>query len=311
MKKLIEQAIDEPEVKYSAAGIIMRKGDGNVDELLMIQRAKTDYWPLEWEFPRGSCEKGKDKRLRDCAIREIKEETGLDVKPLKLIDKYVHKKDGVTTYCFNYVCKMLKPDQEVRLSKEHKGYKWISEVGEVELMATPEQKKTINKVLNNERSIVSYPRHQKVAENLDFYLGSIQQEVAAAAIPAVVPAAASGIGSAVGGALSTAAGTLLPIYFSALLIKLAVDVYKNNFTKAAKKCKGYAAGEKQICMLRAQISGKKAALNKLQTNINKCKKDRNPQECNGKISAKIQNMQQEIGYLFNREKELRGAPPTR
>jgi hypothetical protein len=91
---------------------------------------------------------------------------------------------------------------------------------------------------------------------------------------------------------------------------MAADVYKNNFTKAAKKCKGYAAGEKQICMLRAQISGKKAALNKIQSNIDKCSKAKSPEQCRGKLSTKIQTMQQEIGYLMQRENELRGKAPA-
>lgn len=287
MKKILEDT--KVKIRYSAGGLILREGDGGVEELLMIQRSKDDFYPNQWEFPRGGCDSEKEKTLRDCAIREIKEETGLDVKPLKLIDKiryirHTGKEGKRITICYNYKCKMLNPNQEVRLSKEHQGYKWISEVGEVELMAQPEQKKTIQKVLNDERSIVSYPVHQKTEENVNFYLSSINNEEK----------------------VDEQVAALLPIYFSALLLKMAADVYKNNFSKNARKCKGYAAGEKQICMLRAQISGKKAALNKIQTNINKCDKDKNPEQCRGKLSEKIQTMQQEVGYLIQREKELRG-----
>jgi 8-oxo-dGTP pyrophosphatase MutT (NUDIX family) len=291
-------------VKYSAAALIIKKGDGNVDELLMIQRAKNDMWPNEWEFPRGGCEPEKDKSLKDCIIREVKEETGLDVKPIKFIvkEKLEGENENEVTYCYNYVCKMLKPDQEIHLSREHRAYKWISEVGEVELMATPDQKKIIQRVLNNERSIVSYPRHQKVEEGLDFYLKSIQEQ-ASAVVPNVISQAAP---VAAKGMLASATSTLLPIYFSFLLLKMAADVYKNNFTAAAKKCKGYGAGEKQICMLRAQTSAKKASLEKLQTNIDKCNKDKAPENCRAKIGQKIQALQQEIGYLMQREKELRG-----
>ncbi len=312
IKRLIEASIENntrvKKIKYSAGGLILRKGDGGVNEILLIQRSEKDFWRLVWEFPRGGCEEGKDKSLRDCMVREVKEETGLDVKSLRFIDKtkYIRQVEGgrIITFCYNYVCKMLEPDQEVRLSKEHQAYKWISEVGEVELMATPEQKKTIQRVLNDERSIVSYPRHQKVEENLDFYLGSIQKEDVFSGILAGTPAGVAGVTAKAG--LLAMAPSLLKVYFAALLIKMAVDAYKNNFSKAAKACKGYAAEEKRICMLRAQITGKKAGLTKLQTNIDKCSKDKNPEGCRIKVSQKIQKMQQEVGYLMQRETELRG-----
>jgi len=291
MRQLIEQIVNTT-VKHSAGGIIKRKGDGDVDEILMIQRAKKDRYPNQWEFPRGGCETGKDKRISDCMIREVKEETGLDVKPLKLVDKvrYIRHEgtnSKIVTICYNYVCKLLDPNQEVRLSKEHQSYKWISEVGEVELMASPEQKKTIQKVLNTERSIVSYPKHQKTEENINFYLESLDADP-----------------------VDEQVGMSLPVYFSALLLKMAVDVYKSSFTRAARECKGYAAGEKQICMLRAQITAKKASLTKLQTNVDKCNKDKNPETCRAKVGQKIQTMQQEIGYLMQRQKELRGKAPV-
>lgn len=303
MKKILEQIVNKPKVKYGAGAIILKKGDGNVDEVLMIQRAKNDVKPNIWEFPRGGCELGKDKSLRDCIVREVKEETNLDVKPVKLVDKYKVVIDDVIKYGYNYVCKMINPNQEVRLSNEHQDYRWVSEVGEVELMAgVPEQKRTIQKVLNSERSIVSYPRHQKIEEKLGHYLGAIQEDVTAG-LPALTAKAAGGAAAAAG---TSIVPYLLPAYFSALLLKMAFDVYKNNFTKAAKACKDYAKGEKQICMLRAQTSAKKLALEKLQGSIDKCSKDRNPEQCRAKVGEKIQTMQQEIGYLMQRQQELRG-----
>ena len=286
MKKILEQIVDKQKVEYGTGALILKRGDGNVQEILLIKRAKNDIKPNIWEYPRGGCEPEKDKSLRDCIVREVKEETNLDVKPLKLVDKYRVVIDGVTKYGYNYVCKMINPNQEVRLSKEHQEYRWVSEVGEVELMVgVPEQKRTIQRVLNNERSIVSYPRYQKIEEKLDHYLGAINEQ--------------EEINEQVG-------AYLLPAYFSALLLKMAFDVYKNNFTKAAKACKDYAKGEKQICMLRAQISAKKAALEKLQGSIDKCTKDRSPEQCRAKVGEKIQTMQKEVGYLMQRETELRG-----
>jgi bis(5'-nucleosidyl)-tetraphosphatase len=310
MKNMLEQAIGDPviEKRHVAAGVILRKTDGDVDEVLLIQRAKKDFWPHQWEFPKGHCEPGKDKHLRDCAVREIKEETGLDVKPGDLIDKYKYVRlehnKKIISICYNYKCRLLNPNQEVRLSKEHEAFKWVSEVGEVELMTTPEQKKTIQKVLNRERTIVSYPVHKKTEESVDFYLNTLHQEDVMSGILAGTGAGATGIAAKAG--LMAVAPHLIKIYFAAMLIKMATDAYKNNFSKAAKACKGYGEGEKKICMLRAQITAKKAGLEKLQGNISHCSKDKNPEGCRVKISTKIQTMQQEIQYLMQRENELRG-----
>jgi 8-oxo-dGTP pyrophosphatase MutT (NUDIX family) len=302
MKQLIEQIVNK-KVKYSAAGIIKRKGDGNVDEILMIQRAKKDFYPNQWEFPRGGCEEGKDKSLRDCMMREVKEETGLDVKPVKFIDKtrYIRHEgmDGkIVTICYNYVCKMLNPDQEVHLSKEHQSFKWISEVGEVELMASPEQKKTIQKVLNHERTIVSIPKPQKMEEsNLDFYLNALDENEHLSEDPVTI-----------GAALMTAGSVALKLYIGAMLIKLAKDVFKVNFTKIGRQCKDYPGGERGICMLRAKKQAKEAELTKLKSVVSRCSKDKSPEDCKRKVAGRLSSIGSEISYMNKRLGELRKAP---
>jgi 8-oxo-dGTP pyrophosphatase MutT (NUDIX family) len=300
MKEMLEQIFNKPTIKYSAGAVIIRRGDGGVQEVLMIQRSKKDHWPLQWEFPRGGCDSDKDDSLRECVKREVKEETGLDIKVLRLIDKVKYVRDGgqKITRCYNYLCELEYPDQEIRLSHEHEkgGYKWVSEVGEVELMASPEQKGTIQKVLNDERSIVSYPKHQKTEESVNFYLSSLEEneglfesEDEEPIITEVMPA-------------------LFQIYIGVMLGKLALDTYKNYFSKAARACKGMPGGEKGICMLRAKATGKEKALEKLKAGISKCGRDRNPEKCRSQVNAKISKLSTEIGYLNQRQKELRGAP---
>lgn len=347
--------MDEPKKQFAAAGVILKMGDGKVKEVLMIQRAKKDpLWPLQWEFPRGKCEVGVDKSLRDCMIREVKEETGLDVKVLKLIDKHKYTKVGenTVTICYNYACRMLDPDQEVRLSREHDSYKWISEVGEVQLMATPEQRKTIQKVLNNERAITSQPKRQKVEEigpagmalagtalksktgkqlakgvargiqnrtmprernikmgsfsysskprypqqteesNLDFYLRALHEETLNEE-----PITLGMIGAG-----------LVKVYIGAMLIKLAKDVFKLNFTKIGRQCKDYPGGERGICMLRAKMQAKKAEVEKLKSGISKCAKDKDPEACKRKVAGRIKTVEDEISYMSRRTGELRRAP---
>jgi 8-oxo-dGTP pyrophosphatase MutT (NUDIX family) len=284
---------------YVAAGVIIRKGDGDVQEVLMLKRSKKEpSFPLQWEFPKGKCEPGKDDDMSDCLKREVKEETGLDIKPVRLIDKNIFERDEgrFKIIFYNYLCKMLDPDQKVHISKEHLDYKWVSEVGEVELMATPEQKKTIQKVLNRDRSIVSYPKKQPVGESVDFYLNAIQENTLTEE-----PLTALGVAGAVGSGL-------LKVYIAAILIKMAKDVFRINFTKIGRQCKDYPGGEKGICMLRAKLQAKKAELSKLKSVVDKCSKDKNPDACRQKVSGRLNAIQQEVSYLTKRVGELRSAP---
>jgi len=290
--------IDKPEIKYAAAGVILRAGDGKQKEVLLVKRSKADpNWPMQWEFPRGSCDREIDASLRDCMTREVKEETGLDVRPMRFIDKHKFVKNGgeMISYCYNYACKMLDPDQEVRLSREHSDYRWISEVGEVELMVTTEQKKTISKVLNSDRAIVSYPRPQKTQESkesdLDFYLGVIQEE------PVTLGAAAA-----------IAGGALIKVYIAAMLIKLAKDVFKINFTKIGRACKDYPGGERGICMMRAKMKAKEAEVAKLKSGVERCSKDKDVEACRRKVNGRMEEVQKEVSYMQKRLGELRRAP---
>lgn len=173
MKKYIdvltENIDDRKNVKIkmnASAGIIMRVNEDDTKQVLLIQRAADDHWPNHWEFPRGKCDHGKSENLISCSKREIKEETGLSVRVLTLIDTFQYLADKGTrlTTCYNYLCKMEPEGQEIKLSKEHQDYKWISEVGQAEMLVLPDQKRTIEKALNDDRPISTYPDNE-IAQN--------------------------------------------------------------------------------------------------------------------------------------------------
>ena len=177
-KKKVEEALigDEDKVERHidvAAGVIVKRDDNNTQLALLIQRAKDDHWPNVWEFPRGKCDKPIGESILKCAAREIKEETGLDVVPEKLIDRYEYIADHGKrkSYCHVFICHMKDPSQEPKLSKEHQMYKWVGEAGETELMLMPDQKRILAKVLNPERKIINYPEGRgpkKVEEWIDY-----------------------------------------------------------------------------------------------------------------------------------------------
>lgn len=141
-----------------AGGVIIREDvDGN-QQVLIIKRSPDDHWPNHWEFPRGKCDHGKHEDLMHCLKREVREESGLIIEPRFMIDSFQYLADNGTrlTTQINYLCYMKNQDQKVKLSKEHSEYKWISNVGEAELLVVPDMKRTIAKVLHPDRQIVNY-----------------------------------------------------------------------------------------------------------------------------------------------------------
>jgi 8-oxo-dGTP pyrophosphatase MutT (NUDIX family) len=56
----------------AAGGVIVRPGSGGRPEILVVHRPRYDDWTL----PKGKCTPGESDEV--CALREVKEETGLD-----------------------------------------------------------------------------------------------------------------------------------------------------------------------------------------------------------------------------------------
>jgi 8-oxo-dGTP pyrophosphatase MutT (NUDIX family) len=55
----------------AAGGLVHRRNDDGVDEILVVHRPAYD----DWSFPKGKLEEGE--REEDAAVREVEEETGL------------------------------------------------------------------------------------------------------------------------------------------------------------------------------------------------------------------------------------------
>lgn len=160
-----------------AGGVIMKKGENDENLVLLIRRAPDDHFPLAYETPRGKCDHGKNESLKHCCIREVKEETGLDVIPLSFIDKFSYLADNGTREStqYNFLCEMVNEEQKIKLSHEHDDFLWISSVGEAELYVLPEIKKTISKVLNPNIQIVNYPENPLSDVNIKEFLERLQK----------------------------------------------------------------------------------------------------------------------------------------
>lgn len=157
---------DKIEKEVNVAGaVILKMNDEGTKSILLIRRSPSDHYPNHWEFPRGKCDKGDKNKLDECLKREVKEESGLDVDILEYINKYEYIADHGTRRStqYNYLCKLKNPKQEVKLSKEHSEFKWVTNFGEVELLVSNNEiKRTIAKVLNLDSSIINYPTSKEV-----------------------------------------------------------------------------------------------------------------------------------------------------
>ena len=132
-----------------------------------------------------------------------------------------------------------------------------------------------------------------MSELVEEYLNQLQEVPAAAAAVAT--------GAATGG-MSFAPVLAAVSIFSAF--NMAFNLYKNFFTKAARRCKDLPGKEKALCMLRAKAAGKQAQLNALKQASNKCMKTKSPEKCKKKFNAKMSKVGGEAGALKSRFQQL-------
>ena len=99
--------------EFSAGGIVC-KGE----KVLLIKTEDLKGNPV-WTFPKGVIEKGE--KAKDAALREVREETGYDVKIVRLLDvvEYFFRREGelikksVKWFLMEPIKKMGEPDWEV------------------------------------------------------------------------------------------------------------------------------------------------------------------------------------------------------
>ncbi len=103
--------------KIAEYGIIIKD-----NKFLMLKFSKEANPSEKWIFPGGRLDKGDNPKK--ALVREIKEETNLDVKILYPCDVSVWGKGEDHRYAVFFVCKLKKG--EVKLSKEHQDFKWFS-----------------------------------------------------------------------------------------------------------------------------------------------------------------------------------------
>jgi len=107
----------------SAGAIVFRKDKNVVYYLLLDYKRKIEYL----NFPRGNIEEGESEK--ETALREIKEETGLDVQLIEGFRETMHwfyRKEGDTVSKNVILFLAEAKTDKVKLSEEHVGYEWLT-----------------------------------------------------------------------------------------------------------------------------------------------------------------------------------------
>lgn len=94
-------------------------------KVLLAQRADDDdFLPGYWEQVGGKADPGETRE--QALVREVKEEAGIDVKPVYLYNEFefMHREKGLMCE-YAYICEVVG-NTDVSLSSEHKNYAWVT-----------------------------------------------------------------------------------------------------------------------------------------------------------------------------------------
>ena len=113
-------------LRFAAVSIIVRDGDS--PSVLLIKRADRagDPWSGQIAFPGGKMQPG-DKNAKDTAVRETKEEVGVD---LEKAAEFLGYADAATTHTGTMdvvpTVFFLKQEVEVRPNEEVASHRWVN-----------------------------------------------------------------------------------------------------------------------------------------------------------------------------------------
>lgn len=128
MKKLTDWINENRgEIKHYVDGILVSEDE----KILILRRANyMKNFGGQWGFVGGSVDK-KDKNNKEAIIREIKEETGIELtfneqQKMKAVDKQGHEReDGSIGSDTEYWLIKLETTPDIKISREHSKYEWV------------------------------------------------------------------------------------------------------------------------------------------------------------------------------------------
>lgn len=131
-------------------GTIIRNKEGKI---LLVKNPK---WK-DWLIPGGHVEPGET--IMEAAIREVKEETGLSVRPIAILDfqEVINSKDfHRPAHFISFHCLLETGDDEaVTFSREVTEYKWFSIEEALQVKLVEGVKKTLRQYVHEQHNIAS------------------------------------------------------------------------------------------------------------------------------------------------------------
>lgn len=135
------------EVEKSVAIIVFRKEDDF--KFLLLWKKNSGVYKEAWEFPKGNVDKNETEM--QTAIREMKEETGLQEKDVQFYDfhdkvSYFYRRETqelVRKEVSFVMAKTLKSD--IQISEEHDAYRWAGYLEGFDLLTSKNNKEVLRK----------------------------------------------------------------------------------------------------------------------------------------------------------------------
>lgn len=117
-----DPAAPKPNSIHPAAAVALLNAEGNI---LLLRRRDNDKWTM----PGGTLDFGES--MTDCATREVREETGLNIRITGLIGTYTDPQiliaysDGEVRQEFTLVYGAEIESGELKIDDESKEYRWV------------------------------------------------------------------------------------------------------------------------------------------------------------------------------------------
>lgn len=141
------------------AHIFRQSAQANEIEFLLLKRSETDIYPGIWQMVTGAIQ--KNEKAYVCAIREIKEETGLIPEKMWGVPSvnsfYSIKRDHI---CMVPIfAAFVNGKDKIKISGEHTEYQWVDKNTALKLLAWHGQRNSVEIIYNyftHERSFLNF-----------------------------------------------------------------------------------------------------------------------------------------------------------
>lgn len=132
-----------PKINFEIVEVVLFRRTPEPEFLVLQRSDEEEIYPGLWQIVSGGIESGE--KAYEAALREVREETGF--KPLGLYNTpltntfYFFTNDSVNVS--PVFAAEIDPHQDVKLSDEHKDFRWLDREEAVSLLVWPGQKNAI------------------------------------------------------------------------------------------------------------------------------------------------------------------------